>query len=300
MYLGLAKYFDGNLREAERLLMDRIAPLKQTGDSLHLLMCHHHLRHLYSVQGHSEKARHHASLEVAIGEALNEPDMVCWGSYGLADANARMGKLAEAHLNIERALTIAGTGNRMLSKSIVLNHQSFVLIQSSRYREAVAVLEQALRFQERKLLLLDFMMPAYPLLIESLVGPNWLDERNDVDMRRARTVSRCRCWLVSRFANHFPHFLRCQGRLHCALGNRRKAAGKFQQSLVAARELDSDYHIARALLDLSAVDQARCDELRDEAVTILRRIKGVIPRAEIWQLGNNLDETCVAPELEGE
>ena len=53
---------------------------------------------------------------------------------------------------------------------------------------------------------------------------------------------------------------------------------------------------ARALLDLAAVDKARCDQLRAEAVEILKRIKAVIPYAGKWQLGDKPDEACIAPQ----
>ena len=48
----------------------------------------------------------------------------------------------------------------------------------------------------------------------------------------------------------------------------------------------------------AAVDAQHCDELRAEAVTILKRLNAVIPRAEKWQLGENPDEACIALEFE--
>ncbi len=52
------------------------------------------------------------------------------------------------------------------------------------------------------------------------------------------------------------------------------------------------------MLDLAAIDEERREELRAEAVSMLKQIRAVIPRAEMWQLGNDPDPTCVAPEFE--
>ncbi|MCP4513593.1 MAG: hypothetical protein GY826_45155, partial [Fuerstiella sp.] len=70
------------------------------------------------------------------------------------------------------------------------------------------------------------------------------------------------------------------------------------KSIESAGKLGAKYDQARAMLDLAAIDEERREELRAEAVSMLKQIRAVIPRAEMWQLGNDPDPTCVAPEFE--
>ncbi len=57
---------------------------------------------------------------------------------------------------------------------------------------------------------------------------------------------------------------------------------------------------ARGMLDLAAVQEFKRDELRREAVEILKRTKSVIPYEERWLLGEHYDEQSVAtPPIDG-
>jgi len=49
------------------------------------------------------------------------------------------------------------------------------------------------------------------------------------------------------------------------------------------------------MLDLAAVQENGRDQLRLEAVQILKRTGSVVPYAERWLLGDQYDHQCVAP-----
>jgi hypothetical protein len=58
------------------------------------------------------------------------------------------------------------------------------------------------------------------------------------------------------------------------------------------------YDLAKALLDLAAVKESGRDENRREAVALLKEMESIIPRAEAWLLGDQYDESVVAPEFD--
>ncbi len=58
------------------------------------------------------------------------------------------------------------------------------------------------------------------------------------------------------------------------------------------------YYLAKALLDLAAVDPTNRDAHRQRAVQLLKEMKSAIPRAESWLLGDQYDETVVVPEFD--
>jgi serine/threonine protein kinase/tetratricopeptide (TPR) repeat protein len=293
--VGGSLYCLGQLEEAERRLRKSLNVLDRQGESFDRIGWYHHLRHVYSVQGHSEKEMAAAEMEKQIGEAAFDPETICWAQYGLADAKARMGRLAEAHEHIRRSLAaIEGRGSR-LSESVAFNHYGFVCLQSSDYHGAVQALDRSRGILERSLLYLEYVIRTYPWLVESLVGPNWLEPRQDAEIRRATRVARRARFFAWRFPNIRPHTLRVRGRLLCARGRPRRAMRCFQNSIESARQLGAEYDLARSLLDLAAVADERRDVVREEAVAILKRLRAVIPHAEKWLLGKNPDESCVAP-----
>ena len=59
-----------------------------------------------------------------------------------------------------------------------------------------------------------------------------------------------------------------------------------------------NYYLAKSLLDLAAVKEEGRDENRAEAIRLLKEMESVIPRAESWLLGDQYDESVVAPEFD--
>ena len=150
----------------------------------------------------------------------------------------------------------------------------------------------------KNFLYMDYPLRTYPMLIEALVGPDWVYPSQNDSVRRARRLSTRTRLFGWQFPNLRPYAQRAHGRLLCTTGRRRRAIRCFEKSIRSARRLGAEYDEARALLDLAAVDKKRRDRLRTEAVTILKRLKAVIPRAEKWQLGDDPDPSCIAPEFE--
>jgi hypothetical protein len=69
----------------------------------------------------------------------------------------------------------------------------------------------------------------------------------------------------------------------------------FRKAIRSAEEYGAGYDRARSMLDLAAVKEDSRDELRREAVELLKRQQSVVPYAERWLLGDQYDERCVAP-----
>ena len=51
-------------------------------------------------------------------------------------------------------------------------------------------------------------------------------------------------------------------------------------------------------MDLASIETSEAKKLRSEAIEILRESESVIPRAESWLLGDQYDESVVAPEFD--
>ena len=299
LHIGLAYYNLGRLRESKESLEFWLETMERQGDSWFRMNCHHHLRHLYAVFGHSEQEIAEANIEQQISETNADPVTNSWAQYGLANAKARLGLLNDAHDHMARSLgAIESVESDQLTRAILPNHQAFVLLQSSDYSGAVSVLNESERLIVEKFLYVDYTLRTYPMLIEALVGPNWVNLSQNDSIRRAKRLSTRTRLFGWRFPNLRPQVQRVYGRLLCTTGRQRKAIRYFEKSIMSARQFGAEYDEARALLDLAAVDDERRDKFRAEAVTILKRLKAVIPRAEKWQLGEDPDQSCIAPEFE--
>ena len=58
------------------------------------------------------------------------------------------------------------------------------------------------------------------------------------------------------------------------------------------------YQQAKSLLDLAAVKKEGREYNRGEALRLLKEMSSVIPRAESWLLGDQYNESVVAPEFD--
>jgi len=295
--LGCASFCLGDLSDAEQFFQRAITVLDVTGDTWMRIGAHHNLRHVYSSRGHSKDAYRKADLENRIGEAVSDRETICWGQYGMADACARLGRLDEAHDHVQRALAAIDGRRSFLSESIAYNHYAFVLLQSSLYSGAIEAAERARQLMEKRFFYVEYLVHAYPLLIEALLGPNWCETRCDEDTRRARSQLWKTRFFGARFPTIRPHAQRVFGRFLCTRGKRRQAIRCFGRSIASARQIGAEYELARSLLDLAMVDEDRREVSRSEAISILKRLEAVIPYAERRQLGDEPDESCVAPMI---
>jgi len=282
-HLALAYYCLGRLDEAETALREAVETLDKVGDWFGA-MSHHILRHIYTVRGDIPRQVVEAELEVAIGMACGDLDMVAWGYYGKADAFARAGRLGEAQdLAARAAESLSARGSWAIG--IAYQVLGFVRLQGSDYAGARAALEQSRSSVRRTLSLVEFVAALYPLLVESLLGPRWADARGGP----SRAVAR-KAWRESRFArfigwrypNYGPHALRVSGRAAYALGKSKKAARYLERAIVAAEALGARYDLARSLLDAARVLPDRTDDYRRRGQQLLDELGAVVPDAERW------------------
>lgn len=293
--VGIGRYMVGELKEGEKILVNSLRVIERLGGSYTRTAYHHMLRHVYSALGHSEQALKQAKAEFQSAEADNDPDGMCWGLYGIADAHARMGDIEEAQVHMADSLRFLEGRESYLTESIAYNHAGFVCLQSSNYAKAIEAFDRSKKLIEKRFYYADFQIRTYAWLIESLIGPDWLTPRKDAQIKRAKRLKWKAIFFGWRFPNHTAHTWRIRGRLLCVTGRPQKAARCFEKAIAGCREIGAEYDLARALLDLSVVDEHRGDELRNEAASLLKKLKGVIPYAERWQLGEQADQSCVAP-----
>ena len=75
------------------------------------------------------------------------------------------------------------------------------------------------------------------MLVESLLGPLWVDRLKGLDRSVARKTgreARFARFIGWRFPKYGPHALRVSGRAAYALGKTQKAARYFERAIVAA------------------------------------------------------------------
>jgi tetratricopeptide (TPR) repeat protein len=279
-YLGCAHYFCGRLAEAEADLLEAVGPLDKVGDWFGMF-CHHLLRHIYAVRGDFPKELAEAEGEIAVGEDRGDRDTLAWGYYGKANALARSGRTKEAESLALHAVELLPA--RSTSMGIALGVLGFVRLQSSNYPGAREALEQARAASFQACCAFEFVGPTFPLLVESLLGPQWAEAESGP----SRAVVR-QAWRESRFArfigwcypNYGPHALRVSGRAAFALGKTRRAARFLERSIAAAEALGARYDLARALLDASCVVPAKAEEYRGRGHRLLAELGAVVPEAE--------------------
>ncbi len=262
-HLGLAYYCLGRLDEAEAVLRDAVVYLDKVGDWFGA-MSHHVLRHIYTIRSDFNREVAEAEAEIKIGEGCGDPDIVAWGLYGKADAFARSGRTQEALVLAARAAE--GLNSRgSWAVAIAYQVQGLARLQASEYAMARAALEQSRSSIRENYSLFEFVVPTYPLLVESLLGPRWADAEGGPSRditRKAWWESRFARFFGWRFPNYAPHALRVSGRAAYALGKSKKAAKYLERAIAGAEAMGARYDLARALLDASLVIPEKADEYR--------------------------------------
>jgi len=159
----------------------------------------------------------------------------------------------------------------------------FVRLQASDYAGAREALERSRFRLVKDAFLIEYGGPTFPLLVESLLGPNWAQAGGG----QKRAVAR-KAWREARTArgigwmypNYGPHALRVSGRAAFALGKTKAAANYFERSIVAAEKHGARYDLARALLDASRVIPDRAGGYRRRGQQLLDELGAVVPEAE--------------------
>jgi tetratricopeptide (TPR) repeat protein len=282
-HVGCAHYFGARLKEAEKLLRAAVAVLDRRGDSWERMYFYHNLRHLYSIIGDNENEIACARVEMQIGEAVNDPEGTCWGAYGIANALARSGKHDDAHRYMQRALGILSERSNIVVIPTALQTYGFVHMQSGDYEAARECLEDSCRSIGKDWAFVEYAIRAYPLLVESLLGPKWFDPKlqpDETTVRRSWKLSRLARFWAWRFPNYMPHALRVRGRVAWVLGKHKKAIDCFQRSIQNAESIGARYDVARSCYDLSRTDVRDGHEYEHRAGEVLESLNAVLPVAE--------------------
>ncbi|MBP88425.1 MAG: hypothetical protein CMJ64_17210 [Planctomycetaceae bacterium] len=282
-HVGCAHYFGGRLRESERLLREAVAVLDRRGDSWERMYFYHNLRHLYSIVGDAGREIESARVEMQIGEAVNDPEGTCWGAYGIANALARSGRHDEAHQYMQRALGILSGRTNIVVAPTALQTYGFVHLQSGDYEAAREVLEDSCKNILHDWAFIEYTVRAYPLLVESLLGPRWHDPSTQPDektIQRSWKMSRQARFWAWRSSNYMSHALRVRGRAAWAIGKRKKAAECFSRAIKVGENRGARFDIARACIDLSKLDVDGRGDYERRGRELLDEIGAVLPACE--------------------
>ena len=281
-HVGVAHYFAGRLPEAEAELRAAVTTLDKVGEWFGVF-AHHTLRHIHGIHASNASELAEAEWEIATGTARGDQETTAWGQYGKAHAFARMGRSDEAVEPATTAVSSLIARKSWNTVGIGYSTLSFARLQASDYPGARDAAEQARAASFRALCVYEFVGPAFPLLVESLLGPRWAEPERGPGQAVAR-----KAWRESRFArfigwrypNYRAHCLRVSGRSAFAIGNTRKAASYFERAIVEAERLGARYDLARAYLDASRVIPEKSEEYRRRGRQLLDELGAVIPEAE--------------------
>lgn len=281
--LGCVHYYGARLSEGERLLRESVSFLDRKGDSWLRQFFYHNLRHLYAILGDTENEIACARVEIEIGEAVQDPEGKCWGAYGVANALARSGDTDEAFDYMRCAMSDLSQTNIIVAPT-ALHTNAFIHLQAGNYEVAREMLEKSRTMIEENWSYVDFTIRAYPLLVESMLGPHWHSAEQELDrrvLRQAWRLAKRAVFWGRRFPNYLPHAYRALGRAAVARGKTQKALRYLSKAISHAELIGAKYDLARSYIDRAKAggDQRQADEERGRK--ILSEIGAVVPHAEL-------------------
>lgn len=279
-HVACVHYYGAHLPEAEGLFREALAVLDRRGDSWFRLFAYHNLRHLYGIRGDTESEILAAKTELEIGETVDDSEGKCWGSYGMANALARSGRLNEAHQHMQRAMTILSGRTNIIVEPTALQTYGFVHLQSGNYEAARDVLEKARGMMAANLGYVDYSLRCYPLLVEAILGPHWHDTQtvhSPADARRAWSVSRWGLFWAKRLPNTLPHALRARARAAWVRGKSKSAERYLMESIHSAEAIGARYDLARSCLDLAKIQPTERESCARRARELLSELHAVVP-----------------------
>ena len=230
---------------------------------------------------------------------VGDPKAICWGHYDVGDSLSRAGRLDDAAEKVSDALGKLGWNSGTSPKPILGGTRGFFLLQSSRPELARQVLAEAWEITRSKWNFIEYSLRCLPLLLESIVGHDWLQHAAEGGSSRSPTtgaVEPACCIEVFPYCNQ-----QCSAHWEGSLLHKAKLAKRSAISVArlhSAERQKMPFYLAKSLLDLAAVDPTDRDAHRQRAVELLKEMESVIPRAESWLLGDQYDEAVVAPEFD--
>jgi hypothetical protein len=252
---------------------------------------------MYNGDANAELGAGKQVLQAAV--KVGDPKAICWGHYDMGEALSRNGRLDGAAVQLFNALSRLNEERWFATESIFGGTRGFFLLQCSTPHLARPVLAEAWKITLSKWNFIEYSLRCLPLLLESIVGIAWLhqsvpkDDQNET-FRLARWIG----WLMRISPQLHPSMLRSLGRLAACRGKTGKAVRRFRRAVASAERQKMPFYLAKSLLDLAAVDPTDRDANRKRAVELLKEMESVIPRAEAWLLGDQYDESVVAPEFD--
>lgn len=295
---GVAYYCSGRPSEAVMPLMKTAQLMEKQGRYTEQYFSEHILRHVLSYVGTASEELAAGHSVLASATELCNPQGICWGEYDVASALCRAGKFDECLHHLQRSyLSLVGKDYRQ-APSVRAATDGYIRLQLSDYRAARARSRVSWRLLHQSRMYIEATLLCLPVAIESIAGPDWRSPLSADDRREAVRAIR-RAWMFSPMipALH-AHLPRANGRAYYAMGKKGKAKRCFRRAIRIARKKGMNYQLARCLLDRAAVEERERDANRCKAIELLKQTESVIPRAESWLLGDQYDESVVAPEFD--
>ena len=241
------------------------------------------LRRSYMLLGKVDEALAASRALIAFGEQTGNVLFRASGEFGVATVLAYRGEVCEAIDHSKRFLDLTSDRFSPLHRPVALVSHGHFLLQASLYADARKVLDEAIVYLAKNRWYTDWVLPAYALQAESILGPTWADPVQKVDGRDlalARQLVRWSTRAGIAFPNLVPQTLRVGARVAWACGDRKKAVALFHQSIARGESQFIRYELARALLDASRVILDRADEYRLRGQQLLDELGAVVPQAE--------------------
>ena len=291
-------YFCGNLSSAISVYEEAKPELLRFGNFYWLFFTLHMLRHSQAFVGAASEELSSARELLEQAEEVGNTQHICFGNYDVASAHARAGQLIESVQFMKRAYTSLQGESYRMAEAIRASTDSYVRLQCSDYKAARELALSAWRMSIAHFCLIDVTLLCLPLAIEGIAGPNWRErlERSESKILK-KMVRQAKCLYLT-IPNHQPHLQRAFGRASASLGKLQKAIRRFKKAVRISQKKGMKYQKAKSLLDLAAVKEEGREENRAEAIRLLQEMESVIPRAESWLLGDQYDESVVAPEFD--
>ena len=224
----------GELELADRGYREALDVLEKAGAHWQATMAVHFLRHLLQVVGSSSDEIKTAERVLTMAQGVGDIRAQCWGQYDLASGLARAGDMAAAKYRMEQARRLLASAEQMvMTESIFLCTESYVLLQASEYADARLSAEKSWHICKSKFLFMEFNARSLPLLIESIAGPEWATAQATERRYLNRLCREARLLLLTHPNLRSP-IHRARGRAFWTLGKRKKAIRCFESAIRCA------------------------------------------------------------------
>lgn len=295
---GGVEYFNADFAAGLPIFQVGAEAAAQSGNAHLEVFSIHFKRHTYAWIGSTSAELDAATEELEKALACGDKKGISWAAYGKAEALARRGSFMEAAADLQFSYAQFSDEAWYATLPVCQGVHGLMLLQVSQSGRAQDVLAAAWKLAVDSRNFHAFNCYSHPLLLESLVGPQWLEDLPRDVLTRARRLDRWTPLLYIAYPVLRVPLLRSSGRLAAARGKTKRALRKFRRALSLTERIGMPYFRAKVLLDLAALEEEGRDERRRQAVELLQEMESVISRAESWLLADQYDDAVVAPEFD--